>query len=278
MTGRSIVNDIVRILTKNNVTQDTRFEPLNILSMFNDKRAAILAVRPESVDSQNISNLGILQMTATTYGDDVSLAEFDTIKAGKIKIPTLVPIGNGIFKVFTLSRQNTYINLEPSLFGMMVRASDPMLKVYRYYIYVGNDLYIYPYQTNCQLMAYLHNPLEGYFNDNTNQTNIRVGVSYTVYDSPISYNGLIYRKGIAFVGIDGIESFVGDGHVKFTHYKRAMTLDDPYPCSPDIRELAIKELLKTEFRIEENTLTDLYLTGTDDAITFNKDQTPKGAL
>lgn len=272
MTALQIISDIKRILSKNNITQDNRFEDLNLLSMYNAKRASLLYELPFSDSVQEVSNLGLTDLTLVGLGDD-PLVQFESIKVGKTKIPEIITLrhSNGIHYVSTSSRQTRIYPTTLAEFTLMVRSKHARLGSYNYYFVHGNDLFVYPHMEKCQIMLFLANPMDGYFIDTTNKTVLEVGQSYVAFNMPIIYNSITRFVGIPFTAVSGVTSFTGEGVVRLENYKRSMKLDDPYPDNTFIRDKAIRSLLTNEFRIEADVLTDLRLTGNDESI-LNKEQ------
>lgn len=110
-----------------------------------------------------LQDLKKLSTTKISSADDPSIAD-TSISLGKVTLPNLVslPEDIGLFRVAGSSKQAVYTPVGMNYLYLLLDIDPNTALNQRLYYRIGNDILLYPYQTECNVVAILGNPLEGY--------------------------------------------------------------------------------------------------------------------
>jgi len=182
MTLREISKDILRILQKSKLVDDSRLSERHIRYKIHQYRSQGIRTVYEQkgeIEPVWLQSLGSKEdsagvtithsysiFTKTNSADDITLKAC-SCTFGKFVLPPVVslpgkrngPSDNGVYRVSTASRQQNYFPISIDRFFDLVVGS--FQANHNYYFRVGNVLYISPFKEKISLLLILDNPLDG---------------------------------------------------------------------------------------------------------------------
>jgi len=236
MTLEQIVWDLRTLMGQAHV--ESSFTDELLIQKINSWRAVFLFKMIEQGDLQSIfiQELGVLDVTPTSslgealeFKDEKGVSYTSKFKEtvrssvllGKIELPTMVTAGGfeGVVRVSNPAKNRPYSCVSDSHFWDMYNANDEFLKTEGIYYKEGNEVFLFPFHMKMSILAVLANPLEGY-----------------TRGSYLDYNGEIH----------------GSASVK-----RNLTIYDQYPCSPQVAQNIILNILTNDYKLAISTIDDL---------------------
>jgi len=128
-----------------------------------------------------LQDLKKLSATKVNSADDPSIAD-TSISLGKVTLPNIVslPEDIGLFRVAGSSKHKVFTPVGMNYFYLLIDI-DPTTAINQMIYYrTGNSIYLYPYNTECNAVAILGNPLEGYLIENNVKRNLKWTDKYPI--------------------------------------------------------------------------------------------------
>lgn len=175
MTLQEIVYDIRYVLRQ--TKDDTRVRDEFLMSKIHTYRSGFIQQSfplNRYLNPLWLQDLKKLSTTKVNSADDPSIPD-TSISLGKVVLPNLVslPEDIGLFRVAGSSKQRAYTPVGMNYFYLLIDI-DPVTAVNQMIYYrAGNFIFLYPYNTECNVMAILGNPLEGYIIENNVKRDLR---------------------------------------------------------------------------------------------------------
>lgn len=247
------------------LSKDSRLRGPHIDFLIREHRARAIReeyARNKYIDPSWIQDFGRITVTPVNTGDDPSVP-YTSVKLGKITMPQVVslPLDKGVYRVGHTSKFDRYYYIEADRFFSLVEGS--ITSKFDYYFRIGTSFYLSPCTTEINIMLILDNPLDGVvlLTENVSQTGLTIGTSYTVYDAQVIHNSVAYLPGTSFTAVN--TTYSGNGTVKYTTQKRAMTDRDPYPMSLTLAEYIVEMIFVKDFQFSKQTVADVINDGQD---------------
>jgi hypothetical protein len=267
MTAKEIVHSIKRILSKSVSSNDSRFSDLHILHVFNGYREIFIEDhigKTREVPEVLYQNFGLVNKAIVGSGDDPNVIG-ESVKLGKFEAPPLVAVPFGLnHKIRSSSRQSIVNKVGLNELMLMVRYNDETLTSNYFYAKESNSVYWFPSSININFIGILQDPLKGIILMTGYVDYVEEGISYTVYDGAITYNGLSYTKGQLFSGVQGVSTFTGIGKLGYTQQKRQFGWNDQYPITGTIAQQAAINVITKDFGVEAGKNIDIDLDNLDE--------------
>ena len=140
----------------------------------------------------------------------------------------------------------------------MIRSKDERIDMFKYYIYEGNTVYTYPAINQVSFSGLLQDPLDSSLFYTTPEPlfNLESGIEYIVTQGSVTDGTTVFKKGETFTYSGG--TYSGNGVVYRTTKVINSTKDMDYPISPDMAQRIILEILSKDFRLERQTIADIF--------------------
>ena len=278
MTIEEVIYNIKRIITRSNVTIESRFSDAHILTLLDSARIFLIAEaisKNEPINQDLFQSLGLLTLNPTDEAD--TLLDMDAIPE---PIPFYGSIGlTGVYtntafetlSVYTSNRRKKIQSVSYDRLLDVINMNHPAMELYGFANYDGELLRVYPYQVAVQVYAIMKSVLTGFDKDSTHQETIKSGVSYTVVTGSIEYYGLDEHgaieaqtlvQGTVFTGFQGYPVYVptiGQSTilVRYTNINQPVTYGSAYPANSDMIRKMTMLLLTQEFKLENDVAADL---------------------
>lgn len=272
MTRKEAIYDIKEILTKSNITDDSRLDDDYIGHLLDQKRAKEIRdtfKRQPVIEPIWLQDMGTVNLTPVNVAEDRNIS-FCECALSKAVIPPVVsiadPMGNipdlGVYSIRSVCGKYEYFYKNVAQMGWLTH--DSILSKFRYYTRVYNSIYLPNDIEKIRMLLILESPLDGYILENTYVTsgNLVVGITYLVTSGNVTHNSVVVFNGSTFVAAN--TTFTGSGKVKLDTQKRAMTNDDEYPMSSTMAEVVKMKIWTQDYGIEQQVI--------DDARNDSKDQ------
>lgn len=275
-TKKQITDDIIVLATRFGVTDDSRLDSTYIGFKIEQIRVAKIIEEYNYtgiIDQNWLHDFGTLPLYPVNFADDPNIT-FCACDIMKFKLPvpvmnlTDVKDGNldlGL-KILSACGKTQYFYMPLERWRMI--PPEHVYSRFNRYNRVGSQ---YGYvNKNAKFLRFIGIPetTDGLYIKNTLPVlsgSIKTGVSYTVDNFSVTYNGVTYITGNTFTGVVGVTTFTGSGTVYYTNYSALMTNMDPYPCSAHMARLIVLEFMTKELGIEEKQIADLENDSADDA-------------
>lgn len=266
-TRKEYIYDIIRLLTKAGITDESRLDKDHIGFLVDQRRAKEIRdtyKRNPVIETIWLQDYGITEFTPVNKAEDKAVSAINC-KFSKAIIPPVVSINDpmsntpdlGTYSIRSASGEHEfhYMNVQ----RMQYLHPDGIAIMFRYFTKIGNALYLTPEVKHARPLLILDSPLDGYVLDNSyiNSGNLIVGVQYEVVSGNIIHNGTKYYKGGTQVFTAVNTTFTGTGKVQLVNQKRRMTNDDPYPMSYTMWEVVKMKILTQDFGIEQRVVADV---------------------
>ena len=264
MTLNHIVHDLLTILTKSNITDETRIEKRYLeykIHSWRSKGIRDTYKRNRVINPQWVQYLSNIEFTKVNGADDPLVSDC-TEYIGKTVIPTVVslPKDLGVVRLSTISGTQRYYPISQDRFMGLINGTTR--RNWSYVFKIGNSLYIHPFTEQGHINLILDNPMEGFVYDtmDVKSGDLIMGNKYVVHKGNIihvSVNGDLFpfKKGDIFMAIG--TDFKGEGRIKKSVQKRAITKNDVYQMDFTLYEFVIMSILTKDFAIEESKISDI---------------------
>lgn len=258
-TLREIRSDILLVGQNLKLSADTRLEPRHIDFLIHKHRARGIREeydRTKVIDPTWISDYGNTNVTIVNSSDDPSVA-LTSRCISKVTLPDVVSIDGdrGVHRITHTSRMvDFYQTTEENYYALMPGQVEMK---FDYWWRIGDAYYFSTKEQQVRPFLVLGNPMEGYVlqTEWVNSGDLTVGQSYTVYNTQIVHNSTAYNPGQSFTASN--VNFTGNGKVKFTNMKRAITENDPYPIGRTLLEYVMMKIFTEEFAIAKQQAGDI---------------------
>jgi hypothetical protein len=274
ITKRNISDDIINLLTRFKLTDDSRFATIDQwLSWKIDQVRAQLIIKQYNetgvLDNSWLTDLGLVGFHEVNFADDPNVT-YCKCDISKTFIPSVVELaspsgGNpdlGLYSIISTCGKNEYYSYPMTTWRNI--PSEHTRSKFHYYQRKNTELYVNKKVQNLLITAILNNPAEGYIISSTPVTTIATGTTYIVKFNQIVYNGTVYRPDDTFVGVASATTFSGTGKVVLQDQLTALDETQPYPVSGDMARMITLEILTKEFGIESKQITDIQNDSADD--------------
>lgn len=258
ITKKSIIDDIVILLTDFNQSDDSRLDDEYISYKIDEIRAQLIREQykvTNVIDNTWVQDLGIIDFHEINFADDpnISCCECNISKAF---IPQIISLENG--------------NGNQDL-GLIIMSSCGSKKYYPYPLSLWKDipishtrsLFNYFSRANTavyknklgksRIMGVLQNPEDGFVKNSTPiaSGSIATGTVYLVKGAQIIYNGNSYAVNATFTGVLGVTTYTGSGTIYLNSQAQAFVDTDAYPVTGDMARAIVVEICTKEFKIEQ---------------------------
>ncbi len=275
-TKKQIKDDILILATRFGVTDETRLDDTYIGFKIEQIRVAkiIEEYNYTAVIDQNwLHDFGTLPLYEVNFADDPTIThcECDIMKF-KLPVPVmnLTDLKDGNLdlglKILSACGKTQYFYMPLERWAMI--PSEHVYSKFNRYNRVGPQYGYVNKKTKFLRFIGIPETTDGLYIKNTLPVlsgSIKTGVSYTVDNFSVTYNGITYITGNTFIGVISVTTFTGAGTIHYTNYLAPMTEKDPYPCSAHMARLIVLEFLTKELAIEEKQIADLENDSADDA-------------
>ena len=274
ITKKLIADDIINILTRFYLTDDSRFTDISLwLSFKIDQIRAQLIIKKYNetgvLDNSWLTDLGLVAFHEVNFADDPNVT-YCNCDISKAFIPSVVEIaginnGNpdlGMYSILSTCGKNEYYSYPMSTWRNIPKEHPRSL--FHYYQRKNTELYVNRKVENLLITAILTNPADGYIISSLPVTTIATGTLYIVKFNQIAYNGNIYQPNDTFTGIASATTFTGTGKVVLQNQLTALDENEPYPVSADMARQITLEILTKEFGLEAKQITDIQNDSVDD--------------
>lgn len=260
------IYDIKTILEGSGITDESRLDEDYVGYKLDQKRAKEIRdtyMRNRVIEPIWIQDMGICKTTNVNKAQDQSVS-ICKCSFSKVILPPVVSLHDEISGRSDLgyyrmaSSCGSFEFHQSTMAKLALLNSDSMYSLFKYFLRVGNGIYLTPIVQNIRPFLILENPLDGYVFDNTDKLSgdLVSGESYTIHSGSIIYNSVRYQEGQSFTA-NSTSTFTGLGKVYLTTQKRRMTNDDEYPMSSTMAEIVIKKICTEDYAIEAQHITDL---------------------
>ena len=276
MTRDELIYDMLLILSKSKISDDSRIDPRHMGFLIDKYRAEYIRQefkRNRSVGDEYVQDFGLVDFQKILSSDDPSVS-FGSIYLGKWRAPSIVSMDQdyGLYRVAGGSKMKGYsvvgFNRLMHIIETISVEASPLINpkaTVRYVARQGNDLFIYPFASCVNVALILDNPLEGLIFDTHKVISgaVQEGVQYLVHDGQVSYNGTVYNHKEFITGLPGKFTYSGKGYLSHIDKKRQLTGSDPYPMSLSIASTIAINILTKEFGFEQKVVSDIINDGAD---------------
>lgn len=265
VTLKNIEDDIMNLLTKFQVTDESRISRRWMFNKINQVRADRICEQyknTEIIDRNWFSNLSLVQFHTINAADDASITACGCDTISKAYIPQFVTLPTktinqdlGIQSITSICGKVNYYNKPMSSWNLIT--SENPLSLFSYYDRVNTALYINKKVTQLRITGILYDPADGFYINSAPiaSGSIVSGVLYIVKGGQVAYNSTMYNDGAIFTGA-AATTYTGAGKVYLDEQNIAYIETYPYPVNGDMaRDIAI-EICTKEFGIEKGQLTD----------------------
>lgn len=274
ITKKSIIDDIVILLTKFSETDDTRLDDDYLSYKIDDIRAILITEKykeTREMDSSWLQDLGMVSFNKVNYADDSAVIGCDC-PISKAFIPQVLSLslGNGnqdlgLYSVLSSCGKTGYYPYELSKWRMLTAGTER--SKFHYYSRLNNALYVNKVVDKLRILAVLRNPEDGFVKSSLPiaSGSIVSGTVYIVKFGQVIYDGTTYQPNDTFTGTATTTFFTSTGSVYLYSEARAFTDSDPYPISPEMSRQIVIEILTKEFQLEKQAIIDKINDSKDDA-------------
>jgi hypothetical protein len=264
MTLEQIINDIRVILRA--TTDDSRLVDSHLLRKILNYRSIFVVesfLQTGSMNTNWVQRLGNKTLTPVSSSDNPNIPE-GTVKFGKVTLPNVIPVGpeRGIYRISDTQRQKqVYIVTWPMLMHM-ISGLDARLNLFRYYVNIGNEYYVYPFTNEIDIMLILDNPLDGYSfsTERIQLADVLDGIEYFIISGSVKeVNGgitTIYSKNSSFTASE-MALYSGDGKIRKYDQVVSETYNKEFPVDSFMAQRIVLEILTKDFAIERQNVSDV---------------------
>lgn len=268
MTLREGRSDLELLLQKMQLSKDFRVTRRHLQHLYARSRAVQIAEKynkNNQVEPEWLQHLTREFPTRIYSGDDPEI-NWGSMELGKLTIPQVVGLQNdmGVFRVSSSSDRCEYYPIPVARFYGLV--PETVKSNFNFYFRINTSLFFYPYTKEASLSIIADDPMQVpvLLTENVKNGNLEIGIKYIVSEGAITHNGTNYTVGKTFTAVGPTWTLAGK--VKYLNKKRAMTIDDPYPCSLNMSQAIIFSILTKDFQIEAQVVADAKNDGADQAI------------
>jgi hypothetical protein len=273
-TKKSITDDIMNIMSKFNLNDDSRLD-VDWLSYKIDQVRAELIVKEydttKFIDNAWLSDLGLVDFHKVNFADDLT-ASYCKCDISKAHIPQLItlynPNGNidmGVYTVISACGKTRYFNKPLSLWNYTPEGH--VHNLFRYFHRNNTALYVNHVVDQLRIICLLAQPEEGIIinSEPVASGSITVGTVYYVKYKQIVYNGVTYQPGSTFTGVTGKTTYTGSGTVYLNSQIHNLRETEAYPVTPDMARAIVLEIITKEFGLEKAVIPDTINDSEDEA-------------
>lgn len=270
---KQIIDSIRNLLTKFNVTDDTRLDE-DWLSYKIDQVCAQLKIALYSqtniLDQTWLSDLGLVNTHRINIADDINVS-YCNCDVSKFYIPQVISFlskdGNldlGVYAIISACGTKQYY--PKRIFQWRYTPNEHTNSMFKYYWRINSAVYMNDKIDKVRVIACLLHPEDGKFIDSTpiSSGSLVSGTQYIVKFGGIVYNNTPYVDGETFTA-NATATFTGTGKVYLASQARAYRETDDYPASGDMIRAIELEILTKEFGIEKSSIPDQRNDSKDDA-------------
>lgn len=272
-TKREYIYDLKRLLTKGGITDESHLNNNHLGFLLDQRRAKEIRdtyKRNPVIEPIWVQDYGMFELTPVTKEEDKSILACDC-KFSKAVLPGIVSLSDPISNTNDLgvhsirSSCGTFVFHQMSSAKMHLLHSDGIMAKMKYFMRVGNAIYLTPVVKKARAFLILDDPLDGYVLDNVyiNSGDLKIGTVYVVASGNVTHNNIKYQIGQTFTAVS--KTFTGLGKIQYNNQKRRMTIDDEYPMSQTMAEVVKMKILTQDFGIEANVIADLKNDSQDDS-------------
>ena len=271
-TAKQIVDSITTVLTKFNMTKDTRFDDdwiyykvLQIAAELKIKQYVVT----KTLDYTWLSSPITLSLYKVNRADDNSIT--CNCDISKTTIPQTISFpsqdGNldlGIFSLNSMCGTKTYSLKRMTQWRYIPHEST--FSLFPYYDRRNTDLYVNTIVDKLSFTGFLLDPTEGYLINSAPiaSGSLVSGTAYLVKYGTVIYNNVVYNANATFTA-NATATFLGNGVIYLNTQAISYRDIDPFPASGEmIRQIEL-EILTKEFGIEAGEITDTRNDSIDDA-------------
>ncbi|MCC7514546.1 MAG: hypothetical protein IT212_07620 [Bacteroidia bacterium] len=268
------IYDLKRLLSKGNVTDDSRLNNNHLGFLLDQRRAKEIRdsyKRNPVIEPIWIQDYGLTEFTPVNKNEDSSIVSGITAKFSKAILPSVVslidPISNthdlGTYSIRSSDGKNEFQYLSADKLFLLTEES--VLSKISSYIKIGNAVYLTPQVRYAKPLLVLESPLDGYVFDDLYipSGNLVIGTVYVVAAGQVTHNSIKYNIGSTFTAAS--TTFTGLGKVQYNNQKRRMLNSDPYPMSSTMAEVVKMKILTQDFAVEQSVVSDVKNDSKDDA-------------
>ncbi len=263
ITKAQLVDDILIVLSRFSITDDTRLDRDWISFKADQIRAQLIIARyddKKSIDQAWLSDLGLVTFYPVNFVDDPSVT-YCCSDISKTTLPKPIAIGDefdtsdiGLYAVMSACGKTKFYKKGIELWKDI--PEEHIYSKFSWYFRINTAMYVNKKITQARVLMILETPSDGYFINSAPVTTITAGTVYIVKDKQIYYNSALYAPESTFTGVSGFTSFTGNGTVYLNSQKEALDKTQPYPISSDMARQILIEICTKEFKIEQSQLID----------------------
>ncbi len=276
ITKKSIIDDIVILLTDFNQSDDSRLDDEYISYKIDEVRAQLIREQykiTNIIDNTWLQDLGLVTFHNVNFADDVTISccECDISKAF---IPQIVSLDNGSgnqdlgLNVLATCGKKKYYPYTLSIWKDI--PTGHVRSLFNYYSRINTALYVNKDVDQLRIYGVLQNPEDAFIKNSAPiaSGSISTGVVYLVKNAQIIYNSIAYAANTTFTGVIGVTTYTGSGTIYLNSQKQAFDDTDAYPVTGDMARAIVFEICAKEFKIEQAGLAiDTKNTSRDDKFT-----------
>jgi hypothetical protein len=269
MTRLNLIDHLTSVLTKAGETDDSRLDRDYLgylIDNYRSKEIRDTYRRNPNIDPIWLQDYGVFDLTNIDRDEDTSISVCDC-EFSKATLPPLVSIvdprsstiGKGMYRVQSACGSYEYY---PTTLQKLYLAPEGSVRTkFKHYVRVGNALYLTPEVNKARVVAVFEKPLESFVlqTEKVVSGDLVALTSYTVVSGNVTHSGTVYGPGQVATAIFTAvtTTFTGNGIVKYTNDKRAMTNNDEYPMSATMSEVVIMKILTNEYGVERGVVSDI---------------------
>jgi len=265
ITQKNIIDDIKNLLTKFNVTDESRLNN-NWLPLKIDEVRAQLIIQQykdtEILDQSWLTDLGIVDFHKVNLADDVTVS-YCGCPISKTSIPQVITLPTkspnqdlGVQMIMSTCGKTSYYNRPLTQWRQI--PSDHTYQLFPFYYRINTALYVNRHVEKLRIVALLLRPEDGYYIISTPVASgsIVSGTVYIVKYGQVIYDSVIYNEEDTFTGT-AVTTFAGGGTVYLQTQQVTYRDTYPYPVSADMSRQITIEICTKEFGIEKGQITDV---------------------
>lgn len=274
ITKKRIFDDILNILTRFGMTDDSRFDREWISNKIDQIRAEMIIAEYQEngdIDHTWLTDLGMVTFNAVNFADDPSV-NYCSSDISKAFIPNVVSITSkrdsnvdlGIYTLISACGTKEYTPFPIALWKTI--PCEHVRSRFSYYQRINTAIYVNKNVDKLRIIAVLAAPEDGYIIQSAPvlSGSIATGIVYKVKGGTIIYNGIIRLENTTFTGVVSVTAYTGIGKAYLNSQLVALSETQPYPVNNDMARMITLEICTKEFGIESGRITDVLNDSTDD--------------
>jgi hypothetical protein len=272
ITQKTIIDDIKNLLTKFNVTDDSRLNDNWLAYKIDQVRADLISkqfIQTEQIDPSWISDLGVVDFYKVNFADDINVS-YCACDISKTTIPQTVLLYSksknwdlGIYSIMSTCGKTGYY-YQPLPVWRNIPTEHEYSK-FGSYFRINTALYVNKLVEKLRILAVLQSPLDGKLIQSAPIASggILSGGAYIVSGGQVIYDATVYQPGDTFTG-GVVTTYTGSGKVYLSTQAIDYRSTDPYPVSPEMARNVVLEICTKEFQIEKGQIPEVRNDSEDD--------------